>query len=64
MASELMNHVAARLVGKVQLTPDGLCRHPHAVEYAFGIDYRLPIADKKAWRVRALGTLLSGQLHR
>ena len=38
MAFELMKDVAARLVGKVQLTTDGLYWYPHAVEHAFGID--------------------------
>jgi IS1 family transposase len=38
MAFELMNDVASRLVGRVQLTTDGLYWYPHAVENAFGID--------------------------
>jgi hypothetical protein len=38
MAFELMKDVASRLVGKVQLTTDGLYWYPHAVENAFGID--------------------------
>jgi IS1 family transposase len=38
MAFELMKDVATRLVGKVQLTTDGLYWYPHAVENAFGID--------------------------
>jgi IS1 family transposase len=38
MAFELMNDVASRVAGKVQLTTDGLYWYPHAVENAFGID--------------------------
>jgi IS1 family transposase len=38
MAYELMKDVATRLVGRVQLTTDGLYWYPHAVEHAFGID--------------------------
>ncbi len=47
MAFELMNDVAARIVGKPQLTTDGLYWYPHAVEHAFGIDVDYAVQSKK-----------------
>jgi IS1 family transposase len=47
MAFELMADVASRLVGKVQLTTDGLYWYPHAVEAAFGIDVDYAIQTKR-----------------
>jgi IS1 family transposase len=46
MAFELMNDVASRLAGKVQLTTDGLYWYPHAVENAFGIDVDYGVQTK------------------
>jgi len=47
MAFELMNDVASRLAGKVQLTTDGLYWYPHAVENAFGIDVDYAVQTKQ-----------------
>lgn len=46
MCFELMKDVASRLVGKVQLTTDGLYWYPHAVESAFGIDVDYAVQTK------------------
>ena len=46
MAFDLMNDVASRLAGRVQLTTDGLYWYPHAVENAFGIDVDFGIVSK------------------
>jgi IS1 family transposase len=45
-AFALMNDVAERLKGKVQLTTDGLYWYPHAVENAFGIDVDYAVLSK------------------
>ena len=45
-AYELMKDVAARLVGRVQMTTDGLYWYPHAVEHAFGIDVDYAVQTK------------------
>ena len=47
MAFELMNDVAGRLAGRVQLTTDGLYWYPHAVENAFGIDVDYAVQTKR-----------------
>lgn len=46
MAFELMKDVAERLVGRVQLTTDGLYWYPHAVESAFGIGVDYAVLSK------------------
>ena len=55
MAYELMKDLASRIVGKPQITTDGLYWYPHAVEHAFGIDVDYAVqtknfADSKAGR--------------
>jgi IS1 family transposase len=47
MAFALMGDVASRLIGRVQLTTDGLYWYPHAVDRAFGIDVDYAILAKK-----------------
>ena len=46
MAFDLMNSVASRIAGRVQLTTDGLYWYPHAVENAFGIDVDFAVVAK------------------
>jgi len=45
-AFALMQDVADRLAGQVQLTTDGLYWYPHAVERAFGIDVDYAVLQK------------------
>ncbi len=46
MAFELMQDLAERLAGQVQLTTDGLYWYPHAVEKAFGIGVDFAVLQK------------------
>jgi IS1 family transposase len=46
MAFALMQDVASRLAGRVQLTTDGLYWYPHAVEKAFGIGVDYAVLEK------------------
>jgi IS1 family transposase len=46
MAFALMQDVAERLTGRVQLTTDGLYWYPHAVERAFGIGVDYAVLQK------------------
>jgi IS1 family transposase len=46
MAFSLMNDLASRLAGQVQLTTDGLYWYPHAVENAFGIGVDYAVLQK------------------
>lgn len=46
MAFEIMNDLASRVSGRIQLTTDGLYWYPHAVENAFGIDVDYAVQAK------------------
>src|SRR5206468_11072908 len=46
MAFALMQDLASRLAGQVQLTTDGLYWYPHAVDRAFGIDVDYAVLQK------------------
>jgi IS1 family transposase len=46
MAFELMEDLASRVSGRVQITTDGLYWYPHAIERAFGIDADYAIQQK------------------
>jgi IS1 family transposase len=46
MAFALMQDLASRLAGPVQLTTDGLYWYPHAVDRAFGIDVDYAVLQK------------------
>jgi IS1 family transposase len=47
MAFALMQDLASRLAGPVQLTTDGLYWYPHAVDNAFGIDVDYAVLQKR-----------------
>jgi IS1 family transposase len=47
MAFALMQDLASRLDGQVQLTTDGLYWYPHAVDRAFGIDVDYAVLQKR-----------------